>query len=139
MTITPIKLVLVFMFLTSFAQAKDMCSCLPLPSTKTYPGNPRKKHILGYSVAWSCTYKCSKVTIENGIKNEALVQGSYLEHYFFEENGLEGVCEGMIYEPVFNVNLNRYIYTYNGKNTDFNPLKSNSRELVQWAKFNSCQ
>ena len=131
------SLVLVLSFLTASARAKNQCLCQVLPSTKVYQGEARKKHFIGYSIDWACTYKCN--TDPRDLEaNAALVTASYHEFYMFQEEGSEGICEGMYYKSYFNLQLNRAVYAYTGENFDLKPSESRAPDLKKWAEANYC-
>jgi len=131
-------LVLLLSLIIVPAMAKNPCACTPMPSTKTYIGEARKKHFIGYSIDWTCTYKC-KLDPRDEDSTGASVKGTYHEFHLLPEDGSEGVCEGMVYRALFNSTLNRYIYMYTGENLSFSPSDSKSKELNTWSQSNNCE
>jgi hypothetical protein len=80
---------------------------------------------------WTCEYSCRA-----GDRTET-VTGSYEMTTFGEDDGREGICEGTVYESVFNPYVMREVYTY--KSTEsFNPKKAKASELRQWAVNENC-
>lgn len=130
-------IVLMLLFSTAAAWAKNPCYCNPIPESKTYQGEARKKHIIGYSIDWSCNYTC-KVGDRPGSSQKALVTAFYSEYFIRAENGTEGICEGMVYKPEFNYHSNGWVYMYMGETFGFKPTSSSSLDLQKWAKANSC-
>jgi hypothetical protein len=51
-------IVLMLLLSTLSVWAKNPCFCDPIPESKTYQGEARKKHIIGYTINWSCKYTC---------------------------------------------------------------------------------
>ena len=126
------SLVLVLNLFTLSAGAGP-CGCDPVPTSKKYLGEARKKHVIGYSIDWSCTYQCRS---SEGAATP--VTGTYHKYFVGAENGLEGICEGMVYRAHYNSALQRDIYMYTGENFTIDPAKSKSAELKQWAKTQAC-
>lgn len=131
--------VLMFSFftVTGTAQAKNPCGCKPIPSTKIYQGDARKKHFIGYSIDWSCTYRC-KIDSRDVKAKEMLVKAFYHEYHLLPEDGSEGVCEGMVYQSHFNPLTNQEVYMYSGEDKIFSPSDSSSLNLKKWAEANFC-
>ncbi|WP_413288681.1 hypothetical protein [Bdellovibrio sp. HCB337] len=127
-----------FSFITVSAQAKNACSCTPIPSMKKYIGDARKKHIVGYSIDWTCTYKC-KLDARDSDDKATLVTGAYHEYHVFPEDGSEGVCEGMVYKSHYNSMTNQYVYMYTGEDVPFRPTDSKSSDLKKWANTTYCE
>lgn len=130
-------IVLLFLFSTIPAGAKNPCYCDPIPESKTYQGEARKKHVIGYSIDWSCNYVCKQGAAPNASQG-ALVTAFYHEYYIRSENGTEGICEGMVYKPRYNPHLNQEVYVYLGENFGFKPSGSSSLDLQKWAEVNQC-
>lgn len=119
------------------ATAKNICTCYPEVESKAYQGDARKKHFIGYSINWSCDYKCEIVTELE--KKSQDVTGFYSEYYFRNtELGTEGICEGMVYEPQFVLSLGREIYMFHGKTFGVVAGKSKSKNIKAWAAMNNC-
>ncbi len=129
--------VLLVNLLTIAASAKSTCTCYPEVESKAYQGDARKKHFIGYSINWSCDYKCEVISeIE---KKSQVVTGFYSKYYFRNtEMGTEGICEGMVYEPQFVMSLGREIYMFHGKTFGIVASKSESKDLKAWAAKNNC-
>ncbi len=127
---------LILSFLTLPTLAKNQCGCSPIPTSKAYIGAARKRHIIGYSIDWSCTYRCIKDTDLNEAPSS--VTGAYHGYYIGSENGTEGICEGMVYKSEFSAMLNQEVYMYMGENFSFKPSKSKSADLKKWAETNNC-
>lgn len=122
------------LFLSSFAIAGNSCWCEPTTG-KDYIGAARQKSAMGFTIHWICDYKC-----HNGDGNPLLVKGTYKKFYAKKsENGLEGICEGMKYEPHYSMQRNDYVYMWDGKTHSFKPGRSKSADLKQWSKDNSCE
>jgi hypothetical protein len=130
--------VLLLNLLTLNALAKSSCACYPVPESKSYQGPARKKHWIGYSIDWSCQYRCT-TNFENDETPIESVTGFYHEFYIRTEMGTEGICEGMTYEPKFNALFNRDVYFFNGNTFGLSPEKSKSAQLREWAQKNSCE
>lgn len=130
-------IVLVFLFSTISAWAKNSCYCDPIPESKTYQGEARKRHLIGYSIDWSCNYTC-KVGEGSEAAPGALVTAFYHEYYMRSEIGTEGICEGMVYKSQYNPHLNQEVYVYLGQNFGFKPSSSSSLDLKKWAEANDC-
>lgn len=105
---------------------------------KTYQGDARKKHFVGYSIDWSCTYKC-KLDSRDSDSQATMIKASYHEFHIFQENGLEGICEGMEYKPFYNPMVNQEVYAYTGTDTAFSPSDSKSQDLQKWSNDNYCE
>lgn len=129
--------ILLFVFSTASAWAKNACYCEPIPESKTYQGEARKRHVIGYSIDWTCSYKC-KLNSDQDDAHAPIVKGSYHEYYLRSEIGTEGICEGMVYKPQFNAMLNEEVYMYFGETFGFMPSKSGSEDLKKWALANDC-
>jgi hypothetical protein len=118
--------------------AKNPCSCYPIPESKNYQGEARKKHLIGYSIDWSCNYTCAVNEAPQEGGPAPVVMAFYHEYYVRSEIGTEGICEGMVYKARFNQMMNQYIYMYEGENFGFKPSNSTSENLRKWAEANSC-
>lgn len=130
-------LVLMLLFSTIATWAKNPCYCYPIPTSKTYQGEARKKHIIGYSIDWSCNYTCKAGDTPEPSQG-SLVTAFYHEYYIRSEIGTEGICEGMVYNSQFNPHLNQEVYVYMGENFGFKPSSSSSLDLQKWSEANSC-
>jgi hypothetical protein len=117
--------------------AKNDCACYALPDSKTYQGPARKKKLIGFTIDWSCDYHCKKTMNDPDPSNVTKVR-AYYHDYFIGEEGDEGICEGMVYRPVFNAGLNRYVYNPTEEIQGIIPRYSKSPQLQQWGKENSC-
>lgn len=132
----PLTVILITIYATA-SFAKNSCTCYPIVDSKTYQGEARKKHFVGYSINWSCDYRCEISTNTN--KDTEVVKAFYREYYFrSNEMGTEGVCEGMVYEPQFVMQLGREVYMFHGKTFGFIPSQSISKDLKAWATKNNC-
>jgi hypothetical protein len=118
--------------------AKNVCACIPEPSTKKYIGEARKKHTIGYSIDWTCRYQC-KLDPRDEDSSATSVNGTYHEFHIGQEDGREGVCEGMVFKAQYNSMLNREIYMYTGENQSFSPSESKANELNIWSQSNNCE
>lgn len=130
-------LVLLLSAYTAPVRAKNPCGCLPIPTSKTYQGEARKKHFLGYSIDWTCSYSCTRDGGQ-GDGPTVMVKASYHEFYLRPENGTEGVCEGMVYKSHYHPVRNEIVYMYMGENFSFSPTDSSSKDLQRWANANNC-
>jgi hypothetical protein len=114
-------------------QKKNACRCI-FNGTKDYQVFDEKKSWFGQRMVhrqWTCQYTC-----EVGSVSETVV-GSYKLTNYGDDNGLEGICEGTVYESQFNSFVNREVYSY--KSTEsFNPKKGKAPELKQWAESHEC-
>ncbi len=127
-------LIIVLLGLSSRVIAKNKCWCLPTTG-KDYIGEARKRSAFGFSINWVCDYDCNS---SGGPR--ASLKGSYKKFYAKKtENGLEGICEGMKYEPQFNAQRNDYIYMWDGKTRYISPKRSAALELKSWAEKNECE
>ena len=114
--------------------AGNACRCEPTTG-KDYIGAARQKKAMGFTIHWVCDYQC-----HNGDGKPQLIKGTYKKFYSKKtENGLEGICEGMKYEPHYNMKMNDYVYMWDGKTRSFSPSRSKSVELKQWAQTQSCE
>lgn len=129
-------IVLMLLFSTAAAWAKNSCYCHPIPESKTYQGEARKKHIIGYSIDWSCVYDCKDDRPEAPQKSQ--IKAYYSEYFIRAENGTEGICEGMVYKPEYNFRANNWVYMFHGETYGFKPTSSSSLDLQKWAKANNC-
>lgn len=130
-------IVLMLLFSTLSAWAKNPCYCYPIPESKTYQGEARKKHIIGYTIDWSCKYTCHTGEGQEASQG-ATVTGFYHEYFMRAEIGTEGICEGMVYKSQYNPYINQEVYSYNGETFGFKPSSSHSADLQKWAEANSC-
>lgn len=122
------------LLISSVGFAKNDCSCEPTTS-KNYIGEARQYNMIGFTTHWVCDYECK---VNGGEKK--LIKGSYKKFYARkQENGLEGICEGMKYVAVYNFQRNSYIYQWDHKVRSISPSKSKSEELQAWAASNDCQ
>ena len=136
-----LRLFLMITLFTSAALATD-CFCKALPESKTYIGPARQNKFIGFVVHWTCDYNC--VLQEKNpsgdlitAKNET-VKAEYQHYYFGQENGLEGICESMVYKPTENIQLLRTIYSFEGEIKWINPRKSDSDTFKAWAIKRHC-
>lgn len=124
----------------SFSKASDSesrpgaCRCI-FNGKKDYQLFEEKKGLIGGRTVhrkWTCEYTC-----EAGSRNDTVV-GSYKLTNFGDDTGLEGICEGTVYESQFNGYVMRDVYMY--KSTEsFNPKKAKAPELKQWAESHDCE
>ena len=132
---------LIFIFLGNLSVASN-CSCKPIPESKSYVGQARQKRFLGFYVHWTCDYNCViQDKSSDGVKiiaKNTVVKADYEGRYWGQENGLEGICEGMVYTPTENIDLLRTIYSFDGETNWINPLRSESLNFKSWAKKNNC-
>lgn len=105
------------------------CSCYPRFETKTY--QEIKKTMLGKRVKYTCQYECRS----NG-KTE-IVTGHHLKRLYGEEAGNELVCDGTVYREQYSNARGWFIWVYE-RSEWFNPKKSNSETLKEWAR-NNCR
>lgn len=135
------KLFLLITIFSGAAFATD-CVCKALPESKKYIGEARQKKFIGFVVHWTCDYTCvvqdkhpsgDQITA----KNET-VTAEYQQYYFGQENGLEGICESMVYTPAENIELLRTIYSFEGEIKWINPRKSESDTFKAWAIKRHC-
>jgi hypothetical protein len=139
-----IQLLLIF-FVTlitsaSLSRASDpdsqrvSCRCT-FNGTKDYQLFDESKSYFGRRTVhrkWTCEYSC-----ETGSVVEKVI-GNYQMTNHGDDNGLEGICEGTVYESEFNQAVMREVYMY--KSTDsFNPKKAKAAELKQWAESHGCE
>lgn len=114
--------------ISSFAAT---CSCKTNESTKTY--QDRTNTWYGMRVQFSCEYECrnAKGQIDRfvGFHNKKIVG---------KEKGNEIVCDGTIYQEQYSAATNWFYWKYVGNKT-FNPLKSDSLTLKDWAEENNCR
>lgn len=129
---------LIIFFVMENAVASS-CVCWPHPYTKKYPSDGYNRSKNKLSIKWSCDYTCS-VKNEQSMIQKTVVTARYAKTYRLPENGLEGICEGMIYESEFNPNAPGFsLYTYNGRNEYFNPHTSKSEDLKSFARSQNCE
>jgi hypothetical protein len=119
------------------AAAQNACYCTPT-SKKEYIGEARQQLFIGYKIHWLCEYKCT-VHPPGSEPTEETIMAEYQEIYHHREMGLEGICEGMVYEPTYNMDLGREIYVWQGKVDDIDPKGSSSKTLKTWANANDCR
>lgn len=133
------RLATAFSFLIlSFQQSSygaQRCSCYPIPESKKYAVARKKLRFNRFESQWSCQYKCYA-----GKADAVIVTGRYQQTFSYPENGLEGICEGMIYNYHDTPNGNQmYVYLWEGQTESFNPAKSNSEDLKNWSKSVECK
>jgi hypothetical protein len=119
------------------------CYCQVDPDYKEYVGNARDRKWVGFSVDWTCRYTCYSSTRnaqgEAVILKKEMLKVEYKERYYTnDEDGREGICEGMIYVPTMNYDKMKTIYMYEGETEPLNPLSSKSPDLKKWGQANSC-
>lgn len=116
--------------------------CLCEPTTwKDYLGEPRVERWFGFEINWLCDYRC-EVKSPQGKTYQTVIRAEHHDWWagsMKQENGLEGICEGMEYVPFYNFNLNRWVYIWNHHTTRFTPHASKSKTLQAWAVENDCE
>ena len=136
-------IVLAGCLLSLVSQAEVRCSCTPDPYSKQYIGDVRQKHLIGYSIHWTCDYQCTVYDHQGYgqdrlIRTDAVPRAEFFQRFFGEEDGREGICEGMVYEPEMNYEKMRTIYMWKDRLQSFNPARSKSATLKAWAGKNGC-
>ena len=115
------------LFLGLSAQASQ-CYCKADPYSKKYTEpNGVENHWWGGKRDWTCEYTCST---PNG---EAKIVARHKKTYFGKDDGLWGICDGLIYESRYNTYLNDFVYTLEG-NKGLDPVKSASPDLQKFTK-----
>jgi hypothetical protein len=127
-----IKISLAFLIVFANAMiAQAECSCTADPYSKTY--SEFRKTWYGSVRAWSCRYTCT-----DGFVTEEIL-GNHRDWYAGDETGLEGICEGLIYQHEYIIVMDIFTYAYKGIGIA-DPAKSKSAELKSWAtKHEACR
>lgn len=108
-----------------------VCMCRPDLFTKKY--QRLENHWWGSSRSWTCEYTC---TLDSGDKiREERVLGSYTSRFFGEDNGDEGLCEGVIMREEYHAFLGKFVFLLEGTH-EFSPSKSKSQALRAWSASN---
>jgi len=124
--ISAVFLLSFFSVASSFAE----CVCTADPYSKKY--SEYRKTWYGSVRGWSCAYTCT-----DGAESETLI-GNHRDRYYGDENGLEGICDGLIYKYEYIIVMNIFTYAYQGIGP-VDPRKSSSKDLQAWAKIHNCK
>ena len=114
----------------SSASLASDCSCSSDPYTKVYATNGIKNTWYGGKRAWSCLYTC-----ENSIGLKSEFRGNHKDWYVGEDDGLWGICEGLVYVNEYNAHAQRFVWAFS-RTGSFDPVNSKSPEVKAWAKEN---
>ncbi|MCM2276455.1 MAG: hypothetical protein NDJ89_00070 [Oligoflexia bacterium] len=109
------------------------CGC-KFTGNKTYQAYQESKTFFGNRKVyrkWSCEYAC------DAGRGPEKVYGIYELTNTGQDTGLEGICEGTIYESEFSSYTMREVYLFKETRT-FNPRKADSPEVKAWAQENDC-
>ena len=119
---------------SSWFGSSSGCSCT-FTGRKDYSKFQESKtwHLFGtvrhVERAWSCEYSCALPSGGKPVK----VIGTYEMSNDGDDTGLEGICEGTVYESEYNPYKGDFIYMY--KRTDsFDPARADAVELASWAR-----
>lgn len=122
-------LVLASLLLISLApDVSFACRCLTDPYSKTY--EYVEKTWYGSRRKWSCRYTCEDF---NG--NRAELTGWQKDWNLGVDQGLEGVCEGTVYEAEFSRATLDYVWVLRGAEW-FDARKTKSLEIKGWVLAN---
>lgn len=102
------------------------CSCIADPSSKTY--QLLQKTWYGTKRNWSCQYECTDTK-----KVKTSVLGFHRDWYLSKDEGLEGICDGLKYTKQYIPARDTFTWVFQ-KAEGFNPKKSSSKELREFAK-----
>jgi hypothetical protein len=117
-------------FAATLMESAYACRCFPHFETKTY--QVIKKTWYGKKVQYSCRYEC-----RSNSKTETVI-GFHEKKLYGDEAGNEIVCDGTIYREQYSNSRGWFIWVYEGSEW-FNPKKSNSKTLQEWANSNKCK
>ena len=121
----------IILFITSIIVAPAYaCRCFPSFETKTY--QELKKTWYGKRVKYSCRYEC------RGNGRTEVLTGYHEKRLYGEETGNEIICDGTIYREQYSNSRGWFVWVYEGSEW-FNPGKSDSKTLQDWAKDNKCK
>ncbi len=125
-------LVFLFSLVASLQSFASNCVCTANPNTKAYTADGVVNTWWGGVRKWSCVYSC-----ESHKNPPVEIRGSHKEKYFGADEGLWGICDGLVYVNEYNAYAERFVWAFSRIGT-FDPVKSKSPELKQWAQGN-CQ
>lgn len=133
----PLFIIMINAWTPLTALAKNDCVCKAIPESKTYQGAARKKKLVGFTIDWSCDYRC-KVNMRD--QDPASIQKvrAFYHEYFMGEDGNEGVCEGIVYKMTYNQYQGREVYSATDVVRSITPSRSKSPQLRQWSEANNC-
>lgn len=117
------------------------CGCTARPISKTYQEFERHKLFGQYTYAitrkWSCEYDCT-----GSYGNQETVVGYHSMKSYGDDDGTEGVCDGIAFVSHYHPDLNREIHFPENDKPQFIQLgwgarfSPSSPELKNWLKQN---
>lgn len=121
------------LLLLSFPPASfaDACVCTTNETTKSY--QERSNTWYGMKVRFSCQYDC-----RNALGESERLEGFHHKRVVGKEKGNEIICDGTVYKEQYSAATNWFYWKYEG-NRPFDPLKSDSLTLKQWAEAHGCR
>lgn len=118
------------------------CGCTAIPITKTYQNFTRHEFLgIHYATSrkWTCQYQCV-----DSYGKEEVVLGSHYKKTFHDDDGTEGVCDGIGFVSQYSSDHRREIHFPENDKPQFIQLGWSARfspsapELKSWLK-NRCQ
>lgn len=121
-----------FSLLIATGAQASQCYCSADPYSKTYDDiDGIVKTWYGGKRAWSCVYTCSTP------QGQTQIKGHHKKTYIGDDNGLWGICDGLIYTEQYNNFSGNFVYMLEGEKK-FDPEDSTSEDLTRFAK-EKCQ